>query len=74
MTANTDCCDIFPKVLRAGRKTTVTIRPLTDHCCFRRDINYKVVISTMDNSTVSGETSIEILPTDGLLSRAAPAK
>jgi hypothetical protein len=67
MAANTDCFDVFPKVLRAGRKTTVTIRPLTDRCCFRKDISHKIVISAMDDSAVSGKTSIEVLPTDGLL-------
>lgn len=40
--------DVFPRVIKADQRTTITIRPLFDHSAFLKNKTYEVMISPME--------------------------
>jgi len=64
--------DCAPRIVRAGRESVITIRPLFDHCRFRDDCAYQVTHSPIGG--VDGQTRwvevpmAPVVPTDGSLS------
>jgi len=36
--------DVFPRVVRAGRETEITIRPLYDHTLFKSPFPYRLLM------------------------------
>ena len=54
MSHSDPCYDVFPRIARAGRETTITVEPLFDHCRLSDDLDHQVIILPTEGS--AGQT------------------
>ena len=63
--------DVFPRIVRAGQKTTITVKPQFDHCRFADDAAYQATVVPLQGLT--GQTrpqkppEITVTPQNGML-------
>jgi hypothetical protein len=56
--------NVFPRVVPAGQKTTITVQPIFDHRKIKKRARYRVIHSPMETRGYDRET-LEIVPRDG---------
>ncbi len=63
--------DVFPRMVRAGRKTTVTIRPLYAHCAFQNGKTYQAALIPLEGTSGQMQWGNPIFtavnPVDGMI-------